>query len=419
MAAPKTPRQHATALKTIDLFAGCGGLTTGLEMASLPGGPRFECVGAIDNWQAACDAFSLNHKVGGTCSGVSDQAVGAILERVGDIDVVAGGPPCQGFSTSGKRALDDPRNSLVKAYFSAVTLAKPKAFLMENVSGFTTFQDGAIMREVLELARELGYRTYPGIVLASLCGVPQRRRRFILVGLREGSFEFPNQNSSRSLGLGGTLFGDNDSRDCSALVVDQRPSDGIEQWTFDDATSDLPLIEAAGEAREYSQAPQNAFQVWARSNAPRELTDHVACSHREYFVEMMSHIPQGRSAMDPEIQAQMPAALRPKSGFPNSYARIRGNEPAPTITRNFTTPSSANCIHPYRNRSLTLREGARCQSFPDRYRFAGNHGDRRLMIGNAVPPLLARALGVQILRALVGSRGSDISTPEGVCKLDS
>ena len=413
MPGPRTTPQPVKPLKTIDLFAGCGGLATGFEMASIPGAPGFQCVGAIDNWQAACDAFSLNHAVGATCSGVSDEAVGAILEKVGDVDVVAGGPPCQGFSTSGKRALDDPRNSLVKAYFSAVALAKPKAFLMENVSGFTTFQDGAIMREVLELARELGYRPFPGIVLASLCGVPQRRRRFILIGLREGSFEFPNQKPALSRDAGGMLFGEGEASDSDALVVDQRPSDGIEQWTFDDATSDLPLIDAGGEAREYSQAPQNAYQAWARSNAPGELADHVACSHRDYFVEMMSHIPQGRSAMDPEIQALMPAALRPKSGFPNSYARIRANEPSPTITRNFTTPSSANCIHPYRNRSLTLREGARCQSFPDRYRFAGSHGDRRLMIGNAVPPLLARALGVQILRALVGSEGSDIPTLEG------
>ena len=413
MPSPRDTTRRPRSLKTIDLFAGCGGLATGLEMASLPDGARFQCVGAIDNWPAACEAFSMNHPVAATCSAVSEGAVGAILDKSGDIDVIAGGPPCQGFSTSGKRALDDPRNGLVKAYFRAVAIAKPRAFLMENVSGFTTFQNGAIMREVLELARELGYRPFPGIVLASLCGVPQRRRRFILVGLREGSFEFPNQNLASPKAPRGMLFDGGEPTGSDALIVDQRPGDGLEQWTFDDATSDLPLIEAGEESREYSTPPQNAYQAWARTDAPRELADHVACNHRGYFVEMMSYIPPGRSAMDPEIQSLMPRALRPKSGFPNSYARIRGGDPSPTITRNFTTPSSANCIHPSRNRSLTLREGARCQSFPDRYMFAGSHGDRRLMIGNAVPPLLARAIGAQLLRAIVGVQASDAPALEG------
>lgn len=411
---PTHTRDSETVLKTIDLFSGCGGLATGFEMAKIAGGGRFECVGAIDNWQAACDAFSLNHPVKATCAGVSVESVGEILNRVGSVDVIAGGPPCQGFSTSGKRALDDPRNSLVKAYFGAVALAKPRIFLMENVSGFTTFQAGAIMREVLELARELGYRPFPGIVLASLCGVPQRRRRFILVGVRDGTFEFPNQYRVPMCGHGGNLFEDgSDGGDSNSLVVDQRPSHGTEHWSFMDATSDLPGIEAGEESTSYASAPLNAYQVWAREGAPDSLADHVACGHREYFVKMMSFIPQGRSAMDPEIQARIPADLRPKSGFPNSYARIRGDEPSPTITRNFTTPSSANCIHPLRNRSLTLREGARCQSFPDRYQFAGSHGDRRLMIGNAVPPLLARALGVQILRSVSGAKGSDVPALAG------
>lgn len=413
-AMPTPKRDSSHVLKTIDLFSGCGGLATGFEMAKVPGGPRFECVGAIDNWQAACDAFSLNHPVQATCAGVSEESVGAILDRVGSIDVIAGGPPCQGFSTSGKRALDDPRNSLVKAYFGAVALAKPRVFLMENVSGFTTFQDGAIMREVLDLGRELGYKTYSGIVLASLCGVPQRRRRFILVGVKEGTFEFPNQSPTSANRRGGYLFeGHSAEGDSDSLVVDQRQSDGTEQWTFTDATCDLPAIEAGEQSTIYASAPANAYQKWARVDAPENLADHVACGHREYFVKMMSFIPQGRSAMDPEVQALTPAELRPKSGFPNSYARIRGDEPSPTITRNFTTPSSANCIHPLRNRSLTLREGARCQSFPDRYRFAGSHGDRRLMIGNAVPPLLARALGVQILRCLTGAKGSDVPALAG------
>jgi DNA (cytosine-5)-methyltransferase 1 len=383
-------------LRTLDLFSGCGGMTEGLSNAG-DAARGFSCVGAIDNWEAACDSFDANHPVASTRASVERSVVGELLNSVGDVDVVVGGPPCQGFSTSGKRALDDPRNKLVRAYFEAIELAQPRAFLMENVSGFVTFQEGRILREVLELAQGLGYRTYPGVVLASLVGVPQRRRRFILVGVRDGGFHFPHEGREQVndeptlMSIGKTGY---------ELVCNQRSTMETTVWSFNDATSDLPVLNAGESATEYATEAQNPYQQLMRKEAPAVLMDHVASKHKASFVEMMSHVPEGRSGMDPEIAARMPEAIRPKSGFPNSYARIRGSEPSPTITRNFTTPSSANCIHPRQHRSLTLREGARCQSFPDRYVFAGSHGDRRLMIGNAVPPLLATALGNAILDAL-------------------
>ena len=383
-------------LRTLDLFSGCGGMTEGLSNAG-DESRGFECVGAIDNWEAACDSFDANHAVTATRSSVERGVVGDLLNSIGDVDIVVGGPPCQGFSTSGKRALDDPRNKLVRAYFEAVELAQPRAFLMENVSGFVTFQEGKILREVLELGQSLGYRTYPGIVLASLVGVPQRRRRFILVGVKEGEFHFPHEEREESsdaptlITIGKTGY---------ELVCNQRPTLEKDTWTFDDATSDLPIVNAGESSTEYATEARNAYQQLMRNNAPLELMDHVASKHKASFVEMMSYVPEGRSGMDPEIAERMPESIRPRSGFPNSYARIRGSEPSPTITRNFTTPSSANCIHPRQHRSLTIREGARCQSFPDRYMFAGSHSDRRLMIGNAVPPLLATALGNAILDAL-------------------
>jgi DNA (cytosine-5)-methyltransferase 1 len=114
----------------------------------------------------------------------------------------------------------------------------------------------------------------------------------------------------------------------------------------------------------------------------------------------MSYIPQGRSATDPEISALIPEDIRPGSGYPNSYMRIKADAPAPTITRNFTTPSSANCIHPTQNRALSLREGARCQTFPDSFEFLGSTQEKKLQIGNAVPPLLGKALGEALLRSL-------------------
>ena len=348
----------------------------------------------MDLWEAACQTYEKNLGIKPACVGVSQESVRKILAEIGPIDLVIGGPPCQGFSTVGKRALDDPRNSLVKAYLDAIEIAQPKAFLMENVTGFTTFQSGTLMREVIIAASNLGYQIKAGIVLASLHGVPQRRRRFILVGTRSVPFLFPNEKPSPLNAL--SLDVD------TSLAVDESPTNGLERWSFDDATSDLPKL-AAGERNDsYSKAPQNELQEWLRAGASAPI-DHVAVGHKASFVEMMSYIPQGKSAIDPEVMATIPEHLRPTSGYPNSYARIRGDRPAPTITRNFTTPSSANCIHPHQNRALSLREGARCQTFPDWYEFLGSTDDKRLQIGNAVPPLLARELGESLLAALEAS----------------
>lgn len=375
--------------RTLDLFSGCGGMSFGLSLCAGPDGSTYRCVGAMDNWKAACDTFEANLGLKADCDGVSAHSVGRVLDRVGTVDVLTGGPPCQGFSTSGKRALDDPRNLLVRAYLEAIRLAAPRAFIMENVTGFTTFQDGRLMVDVLDRARSLGYEISAGIVLASVHGVPQRRRRFLMVGVKSGKFHFPGGGCVDPGQIDGT----------AGLEVDQKQSCERDPLTFDDATSDLPEIRAGQRLEEYASPPTNDFQRWAREGSCSAM-DHVAVRHGADFVRMMSFVPEGRSAMDEEVRARIPEAIRPTSGFPNSYARIRGDQPAPTITRNFTTPSSANCIHPRADRALSIREGARCQSFPDRFRFTGSLSDRRLMIGNAVPPLLAKSIGDALLREL-------------------
>jgi DNA (cytosine-5)-methyltransferase 1 len=340
-------------------------------------------VGAIDNWKEACRTYERNLGVKPLNDGVSVKHVGSLLDRVGDVDLVVGGPPCQGFSTSGKRALADKRNHLVKAFLDAVELASPQAFIMENVTGFTTFQNGNLLIEVIRRANELGFNVHPGVLLASRFGVPQRRRRFILVGERTGNFVFPQ---SREF----------DIRSNSSLEVDQRRDDGFPIVTFDEATSDLPKLLAGQHKDKYTKEPRSTYQKWVRGSA-QILNDHMAPQHSEEFVQMMSYIPPGFSAFSPEVFSTIPKALRPGKGFTNSYARILGNQPSPTITRNFTTPSSANCIHPHFDRALSLREGARCQSFPDDFIFEGSTSDRRLQIGNAVPPLLAKAVAESLL----------------------
>lgn len=377
--------------KSLDLFSGCGGLSYGLSLAESLNGSRIETKVAIDNWQIACDTFQENMKINPMCDSIDSKLIRKVNKEHGPFDIVIGGPPCQGFSTAGKRALDDDRNKLVLEFLNAIKICMPRVFVMENVVGFKTFQGGQLYNEALQFVSELGYKVRSGIILASLAGVPQRRKRFLLVGSLGQEFIFPGEN----LDSDNSLFQD----DVLPGFISQTIKDGVEKWTFDDATSDLPAINAGERNESYATKPLNSLQKYFRKGSKVPI-NHVAVGHRKEFIEMISYIPQGRSALEPEIQEKMPKRLRPKSGFTNSYQRIIPSQPSPTITRNFTTPSSANCIHPHQNRALSLREGARCQSFPDAFQFRGTTEEIRLQIGNAVPPLLGKAIGQSILNVL-------------------
>lgn len=383
--------------RSLDLFSGCGGLSLGMGLAKNSNGDKIETTCAIDIWEIACKTFEHNLGLKPICEPIDDDLIRRVQIDYGPFDIVVGGPPCQGFSTAGKRALDDERNGLVLAFLRAIEITKPKIFVMENVTGFKTFQNGLIYEEVVRFAKKLGYQVRSAIVLASLSGVPQRRRRFLLVGSKVGLFKFPGETEIPSEG---NLF-NSDGMDELALekFFIQKPEDGTENWTFDDATSDLPALNAGERLETYESPAKNALQEYFRHGSEAPI-DHFAVGHREYFIEMLSYIPQGKSALDPEVQKLMPQNLRPTSGFKNSYQRIVGSAPSPTITRNFTTPSSANCIHPTQDRALSIREGARCQSFPDWFYFLGTTDEKRLQIGNAVPPLLGKAIGESILEAI-------------------
>lgn len=261
---------------------------------------------------------------------------------------------------------------------------------MENVNGFVTIQGGALFREVVGSFRGLGYGVFPAMVLASAYEVPQHRRRCFIVGLQDGgSFSFP---------LGAAAFVRPRNLD---LVADIRPEhlDYEHVYSFNEATSDLPGVAAGRSAHAYKGPPQNAYQRRMRKGS-KTLTEHRGSLHHPQLMKLISYIPTGKSALDADVLKTIPKELRPTSGFGNSYARILGTEPAPTITRNFATPSSANCIHPTANRALTVREAARCQSFPDVYEFKGTPAEKRLQIGNAVPPILAQQVVAEIIEEL-------------------
>lgn len=390
-----------TIYRSLDLFSGCGGLTLGMNLAENMSGDRIETACAIDNWEIACKTFDHNLALKPLCEPIHDDLIRKVNIDLGPFDIVVGGPPCQGFSTAGKRALDDQRNSLVLAFLRAVEIANPKVFVMENVAGFRTFQSGKIHEEVVLFAKKLGYQVRSAIILASLSGVPQRRKRFLLVGSKVGPLKFPGE---KQLPFGNSLFssGGIDEIELERFFI-QTPEDGVENWTFNDATSDLPALKAGQKLEKYQSPAKNSLQAYFREDSTIPI-DHFAVGHRDYFIELLSYIPQGKSALDPEVQKMIPKKLRPTSGFKNSYQRIIGDAPSPTITRNFTTPSSANCIHPTQDRALSIREGARCQSFPDWFHFLGTTDEKRLQIGNAVPPLLGKAIGESILSALSGQK---------------
>lgn len=371
----------------LDLFSGCGGLSLGLELAEHQQ-LKLKTVAAIDNWKIACETYAHNLGLEPLCSDINSGVIQSALAGKAKPDVIVGGPPCQGFSTSGKRALDDPRNSLINEFLDAVRNLSPKVFVMENVSGFKSFQGGLLLEEATRLAEELGYQVHTMLLQASHFGVPQRRRRFFMIGAKCSYTDLIEEFTGISQGPAEALFSFEPKQHYDVALD---PS--LESWTFGDATSDLPSIGAGESASEYKSAPVNDIQRYFRSAKKNYVADHTARGHRPGFVEMMSYIPQGKSALDPEINKQIPPKIRPGKGFPNSYSRIRFDLPSPTITRNFTTPSSANCIHPLENRALSLREGARLQTFPDHYTFLGSIDEKRLQIGNAVPPLLAKKIG--------------------------
>jgi DNA (cytosine-5)-methyltransferase 1 len=355
-------------IKVIDLFAGVGGLSYGFAHDS-----DFEIVGANEILSDMAKAYSLNHPTVKmyNCD-IKDFGLKNLNNDLGiecgDIDLIIGGPPCQAFSTVGKRLIDDPRGELFQEYYRVLKELNPTLFLFENVKGLLSMKKGELLQTIISLFESLGYRVQYKILNSADYGVPQIRERVIIFGTKlDKEYIYPQPTHSNS--------------NKNLFEYNLKP-----YLTLAEAISDLPFIKSNEESFEYATKPQNEFQKLMRKNAPQRLTEHKAPKNNDKLVKLMESLPDGGSPKD------IPKELRPKSGFGNTYCRLWWNRPSTTITRNLSTPSSSRCIHPKAPRPLTTREGARIQCFPDDYIFYGSRGSKNLQIGNAVPTFLSIAL---------------------------
>lgn len=361
-------------LKVIDLFCGVGGLSYGFSHND-----NFEIVAANEILPKMGKAYLLNHPT--TKVYIEDiknfnyQKIENDLGiKISDIDIIVGGPPCQAYSTVGKRLIDDPRGKLFQEYYRVLKEFNPKFFLYENVKGLLSMDNGDLLKTIISLFESLGYKVQYKLLNAADYGSPQIRERIFIVGSKLNTeFVYPKPTHY------------------NPLEVDLSHN-GLQPYlTLEEAIGDLPFIKTNEKGYEYTCEPQNGFQKLMRENAPLKIMDHSSPKNNDKLVKIMESLPDGGT---PE---NLPIDLKPTSGFKNTYSRLWWRRPSTTITRNLSTPSSSRCIHPKAPRPLTTREGARIQCFPDDYQFYGSRSDKNLQIGNAVPTFLSNAMAKSIL----------------------
>lgn len=338
-------------MNVIDLFCGAGGLSYGFEKAG------YKILLGIDNDQKAIEAFELNHNgAKGYCGDITKVSFDDIKKLVNNqqIDVIIGGPPCQGMSLSGPRKFDDPRNSLYLSYIRLVDEIRPKAFVIENVPGLVSLFGGQIKDSILEKFTNMGYHITYKVLCAADYGVPQNRKRVVFVGMKERFFDYPLKKNK---------------------IV-----------TCEMALSDLPpLVDTLGEnVSDYETSPQNEYQKLMRANSSR-VYNHVAAAHSEQVQKIISMVPDGGNYKD------LPEEYRSSRNFHVAWTRFASQKPAPTIDT-----GHRHHFHYKYNRVPTVRECARLQSFPDDFIFLGNKTQQFRQVGNAVPPLLAQAIAEQL-----------------------
>ena len=357
-------------LNVIDLFCGCGGFSKGFEQAG------FNIVYGIDNWKDATVTYKHNFP----SAVISNEDIvnvcgDSILKATGlsknEIDVVIGGPPCQGFSLSGKRVLDDPRNVLYKSFVNIVSDLLPPVFVMENVPGLVRLFNGKVKDSVINDFTELGYDVQTQILSSERFGVPQQRKRVFFVGINKEKikntehFVFPMPTNGEGTN--------------NPFV------------TCKEAISDLDFIpddRAVGECIDYEISPQSEYQILMRKNSLKVL-NHSATIHTAKTKNIISMVPDGGNYKD------LPQELWNTRKVHIAWTRMNSNKPCFTIDTGHN-----HHFHYKENRVPTVRESARIQSFPDDFEFIGIKTSQLRQVGNAVPPLLSEAIAKQIIIVL-------------------
>ena len=348
-------------INIIDVFSGAGGLSQGFANAG------FNIVAGIDNDAESLITFSKNHSKATTINFDLSQKIDfssnefSSLNNV-KIDIVIGGPPCQGFSVAGKRHELDPRNSLYKTYVSFIKKFAPKIMVMENVPTIMSMYGGRVYENIVSELESLGYTTSSFILDSSHYGIPQKRKRFFLVGTKNGKKIYPPE-----------------------------PIEDI-KLTVKDAISDLPSLENKDESKMYLSQPKNKYQQKLRANSSA-LHNHWKVIHTEKTKKIISMVPDGGNYKN------LPPYLRNTRKVHIAWTRMNSKEPCFTIDAGHN-----HHFHYKHNRVPTVRECARIQSFPDNFIFYGKKTSQYKQVGNAVPPILAEVLAKKIKEKINGLR---------------
>lgn len=389
----------------MDTFAGAGGFSLGFMMEG-----HFDIIGAIEQDLWAAETFKANHPetevIMKDIREVSDLALAEKFS--GRVDILLGGPPCQGYSIANINHGDpkDPRNSLFMEFLRVARVLSPKVVVMENVPNIVnakTKNGEFVIGIIKDELTKLGYEVRSSILSATDYGVPQIRRRLVVIASKEHLSQFyPTPEYTVTNDTAPSLFS----------ILKKGP-------TLWDAISDLPDIDARGgqPVMEYTIPPQNEYQTMMRQGSDK-VYNHTAMKHSKRMVERMAHIRWGESSADVPKE-MMPHkrsgnGILSESSYDQNNRRMFPYKPCHTIAASFY----ANFVHPFKNRAFTPREGARIQSFPDWYVFKGRATtpSRKLLeregrlddlhlcqynqIGNAVPPLMAKAIASNLYQQL-------------------
>lgn len=388
VASEPTVNLYRTPLSSIDLFCGAGGITQGFKHAG------YTCLYANDFMPDAIETFRHNHPATlAECKSIEEVNATTLRKKLGlhkgDLDVLVGGPPCQGFSINApSRFLNDPRNSLFKHYARFVEEFSPKAFVFENVPGLLSMADGAIFRNSLQVFNELGYHLSVKILFGPHYGIPQERWRLILLGSQyvEMTHPVPTHFAKGRANFrgGGTLTIPLDSSDEKRLLPAVNVSDAIR---------DLPRLGMGEGAEEVGYTADSTSAYALRLRNPDGITfNHFAARLSKQNVERMRHVPPGGSWRDIPHEL-LPRGMQQarKLDHTKRYGRLSFEGLSGTVLTK-CDPHWGTVFLPDQERTLSVREAARLQSFPDQYRFLGSRVSQYVQVGNAVPVLMASAI---------------------------